>query len=90
MPLAAGIEKPVVVWIPSIAPGSILFYEGDKFPAWKGNLFVASARREEVNGTGGLERVVFNASLGELRRNTLLTQLSRRVRTVVPGQESHI
>ena len=90
MPLAKGIEKPLVVWLPSIAPGSIMFYEGDKFPAWKGNLFVASARRGEVNGTGGLERVVFNDSLGELRRETLLTQLGKRVRDVIQGPDGNI
>lgn len=89
-PLAPGIEKPVVVWLPSIAPGSILFYEGDAFPAWKGNLFVASARRGEINGTGGLERVVFNDTFGELRREALLTQLGKRVRDVVQGPDGDI
>jgi glucose/arabinose dehydrogenase len=89
-PLAPGIEKPVVVWLPSIAPGSILFYEGDQFPAWKGNLFVASARRGEINGTGGLERVVFNTAFGELRREALLTQLGKRVRDVTQGPDGNI
>src|SRR6201999_3498818 len=89
-PLAPGIEKPVVIWIPSIAPGSILFYNGDKFPAWKGNLFVASARRGEIIATDGLERLVFNDSMGELRRETLLTQLGKRIRDVVQGPDGNI
>lgn len=90
MPLVPGIEKPVLVWLPSIAPSGLLFYEGDKFPAWKGNLFIGSGRRGEINGTGGLERVVFGANYGELRREELLTQLHKRVRDVVQGPDGNI
>jgi glucose/arabinose dehydrogenase len=90
LPLASGIEKPLVVWLPSIAPSGLLFYQGDGFPAWKGNLFIGSARRGEINGTGGLERVVLNAELGELRRETLLTQLGKRVRDVAQGPDGNI
>jgi len=90
LPLAAGIERPVAIWIPSIAPSGLLFYQGDKFPAWKGNLFVGSGRRGEINGTGGLERVVFDANLGELRREALLTPLRKRVRDVVQGPDGNI
>jgi aldose sugar dehydrogenase len=86
-PLAAGIEAPLVVWLPSIAPSGLTFYTGDRFPAWKGNLFVGSSRRGEVPGTGGLERVVFNDQLGELRRETLLTALHQRIRDVRQGPD---
>jgi glucose/arabinose dehydrogenase len=86
-PLASGIEAPLVVWLPSIAPSGLTFYTGDRFPAWKGNLFVGSSRRGEVPGTGGLERVVFNDQLGELRRETLLTQLHQRIRDVRQGPD---
>ena len=86
-PLAAGIEAPLVAWLPSIAPSGLTFYTGDRFPAWKGNLFVGSSRRGEVPGTGGLERVVFNDQLGELRRETLLTALHQRIRDVRQGPD---
>ena len=86
-PLAAGIEAPLVVWLPSIAPSGLTFYTGDRFPAWKGNLFVGSSRRGEVPGTGGLERVVFNDQLGELRRETLLAPLHQRIRDVRQGPD---
>jgi aldose sugar dehydrogenase len=84
-PVAEGIEQPLIAWLPSIAPGGLVVYMGDKFPAWKGNLFVSSARRGEVQRTGGLERVVFNARLEELRRETLLTDLHQRLRDVRQG-----
>ena len=86
-PLASGIEPPLVVWLPSIAPGNLMFYTGDRFPAWKGNLFVTSARRGEVPRTGGLERVVFSANMGELRRETLLTELHQRLRDIRQGSD---
>lgn len=86
-PFADGIEQPLVVWLPSIAPTGLTFYTGDRFPAWKGNLFVGSARRGEVPRTGGLERVVLNDKLEELRRETLLTELHQRIRDVRQGPD---
>jgi glucose/arabinose dehydrogenase len=86
-PSQDGFEDPAVVWLPSIAPTGLTFYTGDRFPAWRGNLFVGSARRGEVPGTGGLERVVFNETLGELRRETLLTSLHQRIRDVRQGPD---
>ncbi|MFN8062310.1 MAG: PQQ-dependent sugar dehydrogenase [Vicinamibacterales bacterium] len=87
LPLAPGIEPPILLWIPSIAPTGLAFYTGDRFPAWKGNLFVGSARRGEVPRTGGLERVVFNDKLEELRRETLLGDLRQRIRDVRQGPD---
>ncbi|MDZ4790566.1 MAG: PQQ-dependent sugar dehydrogenase [Hyphomicrobiales bacterium] len=36
------MEQPVVYWRPSISPSGMTFYDGDKFPKWKGNLFVGA------------------------------------------------
>lgn len=86
-PLAAGIEQPLLLWMPSIAPTGLAVYTGDRFPTWKGNLFVGSARRGEIPRTGGLERVVVNSKLEELRRETLLTDLHQRIRDVRQGPD---
>ena len=86
-PVAPGIEPPLVIWIPSIAPTGLAFYTGDRLPAWKGNLFVGSARRGEVPRTGSLERVVFNEKLEELRRESLLSELHQRIRDVRQGPD---
>jgi len=86
-PLAEGMDQPILLWVPSIAPTGLTFYTGDRFPGWKGNLFVGSSRRGEVPRTGGLERVVFNEKLGELRRETLLTELHQRIRDVRQGPD---
>lgn len=41
-----GMEQPLLVWTPSIAPSGMAFYSGDAFPNWKGNLFVGALRDE--------------------------------------------
>jgi len=89
-PTGAGIERPLLIWIPSIAPTGLMVYQGDKFPAWKGNLFIGSGRRGEIPFTGGLERVVVSDTLGELRRETLLTDLHQRVRDFAEGPDGLI
>jgi aldose sugar dehydrogenase len=87
MPVVEGIEQPIVLWLPSIAPTGLAFYTGDRFPAWKGNLFIGSARIGEIPRTGGLERVVFNDKLEELRRERLLGELHQRIRDVRQGPD---
>jgi hypothetical protein len=34
------MEGPVHYWVPSIATSGLMIYTGDRFPAWRGNLFV--------------------------------------------------
>jgi glucose/arabinose dehydrogenase len=87
LPVAEGIEQPLIVWLPSIGPSGLAVYTGDRLPAWKGNLFVGSVRRGQVPRTGGLERVVLNEKLEELRRETLLTELHQRIRDVRQGPD---
>jgi glucose/arabinose dehydrogenase len=70
------MENPRMFWVPSISPSSILFYTGDRFPSWKGNLFVGA-----LNGKQ-LQRVAFNQPSQAERREPLLTQLNIRIRDV--------
>jgi|HubBroStandDraft_5_1064220.scaffolds.fasta_scaffold27197_2 glucose/arabinose dehydrogenase len=86
-PVAEGVDQPIIVWLPSIAPSGLTFYSGERFPAWKGNLFIGSSRRGEVPRTGGLERVVFSDKLEDVRRETLLTDLHQRIRDVRQGAD---
>lgn len=86
-PLGPTTEQPLILWLPSIGPSGLTFYFGDRFPEWDGNLFVGSARRGEIPGTGGLERVVLNENLEELRRESLLGSLRARIRDVRVGPD---
>jgi glucose/arabinose dehydrogenase len=37
-----GMEQPVYFWDPVIAPSGAVFYTGDRFPGWRGDLLVGS------------------------------------------------
>jgi aldose sugar dehydrogenase len=41
-----------MIWIPALAVSGMTFYTGDKFPRWKGDVFVGSLRTGEIPGTG--------------------------------------
>ena len=47
-PTAPGIEPPVHYWVPSIATSGMLFYTGEAFPHWRGNVFVGGLRSKLV------------------------------------------
>ena len=85
-----GFEQPLVVWVPSIAITGIAFYTGDQFPAWKGNVFVGGLQRGRISRTGRLDRIVFNSRGQEIRRESLLTELKKRVRDVRQGADGFL
>ena len=82
-----GMESPWIVWIPSIAVSGLTFYTGDRFPNWKGNLFVGGMQFGRIAGTGQLHRVVFNAKWEEIRRESLFLELRQRIRNVRQGPD---
>lgn len=86
-PTRAGMESPLVTWIPSIAASGMAVYTGDRFPAWKGNVFVGAMRVGQILGTGHLQRIVFNAKMEEIRRESMLTELRQRIREVREGPD---
>jgi glucose/arabinose dehydrogenase len=85
-----GIEPPVVYWMPSIAVSGMAFYTGDRFPAWRGNVFVGALRFGEIAQTGHLQRVAFNERGEEMRREMLLTELRQRIRDVREGPDGFL
>ena len=75
-----GMEQPLHVWVPSIAPSGMAFYTGNQFPNWKGNLLIGALRDEmlvrlELNG----EKVV--------REERLLKGHIGRIRDVRVGPD---
>jgi glucose/arabinose dehydrogenase len=89
-PTRDGLESPLVVWLPQIAVAGMAVYTGDRFPAWKGNVFVGSMRVGGIPGTGHLERIVFNAKTEELRRESMLNELKQRIREVRQGPDGFL
>jgi glucose/arabinose dehydrogenase len=43
-----GMEQPVHYWDPSIAPSGMVFYTGDRYPGWNGNLFVGALAQKHL------------------------------------------
>jgi glucose/arabinose dehydrogenase len=41
-------EAPKVFWVPSISPGGLLIYSGDKFPQWKGDALIPALSGEAL------------------------------------------
>ena len=70
---APGITDPVWVWVPSIAPSGMAFYDGALFPEWRGHLLVPSLKFRSlylVEIEGGLparESVVLEKRIGRIR-----------------------
>lgn len=44
----AGMVQPLYYWNPSIAPSGMLIYTGDKFPDWKGDIFIGAMSGQQV------------------------------------------
>ncbi len=44
-----GFEEPIHHWTPSIAPSGMVFYTGNLFPGWRGNLLVGALAGKHVS-----------------------------------------
>ncbi|MGE3956496.1 MAG: PQQ-dependent sugar dehydrogenase [Vicinamibacterales bacterium] len=76
-----GLEQPLLMWSPSPALTGMTFYTGDRFPEWKGNVFVGSLIGEYV------QRIVFNLRGLPTRRDPLMWELGQRIRDVQQGPD---
>ena len=55
----ADLTKPVLYWVPVVAPGNLMFYRGSKtFPQWDGNGFISGLATKSLN------RIVFDGKGG--------------------------
>jgi glucose/arabinose dehydrogenase len=81
-PFGRGMEQPWLFWSPSISLAAITFYTGNRFPAWKGNIFVGG-----LVGTQ-LQRIVLSPANGlPIRRQPMLTEIQQRIREVQQGPD---
>lgn len=77
---APGFADPIYQWTPVIAPSGMLFYAGEAFPAWQGDLFVGGLRsralvRLELNGDTVVDE------------ERLLEEAGHRIRDVETGPD---
>jgi glucose/arabinose dehydrogenase len=68
-----GMEQPLWVWTPSIAPSGMIFYTGSKFPAWRGNIFIGSMSQRNLtrlviqDGHIAIDERLMNRQAGRVR-----------------------
>ncbi len=67
-----GMEQPLHIWVPSIGISGATFYTGDRFPQWKGQLFIAGMAGEQLGrvtlaGEKVLSRETILPGLGRIR-----------------------
>jgi glucose/arabinose dehydrogenase len=79
---APGMDQPVHYWVPSVAPSSLTFYEGDRFPDWRGNLLVGTLR-------GQLLRLELAGDL-VVGEEQLIEELVGRIRDVRTGPDGYV
>ncbi|HUP51166.1 MAG TPA: PQQ-dependent sugar dehydrogenase [Longimicrobiales bacterium] len=46
--LREGMQRPVHVWVPSIATSGMMIYDGAAFPEWRGDIFVGGLAGEQL------------------------------------------
>lgn len=77
-----GMEQPAHVWVPSIGTSGLMIYTGDRFPEWRGSLFVGGmARHRLARLTLDGQRVT--------SEETLVPQMGR-IRDVRQGPDGYI
>ena len=77
-----GMEQPLHIWVPSIGISGAAFYTGDRFPQWKGQLFIGGMAGEQ------LARVVI-AGDKVVSRETILPGVGR-IRDVRQGPDGYL
>lgn len=79
-----GMEQPVKVYTPSIAPGSLIIYKGELYPKWKGNLFSGALKLRHIN------RIVVNSDAKTVKEERLLLSLNERIRALAQSPKGEI
>ena len=79
-----GLEQPVIYWTPSIAPSGLALYRGDRFPEWKGDLFVGALAYRH------LRHVHLDREGRVLSQEQLLVDKHWRIRDVRESPDSYL
>ena len=78
-----GMEQPLHYWTPSIAPSGMTLYAGDKFPAWRGNLFVGALKYQLLVRLEERDKEI-------VHEERLLKDVLGRIRDVRSGPDGYI
>lgn len=76
------MEQPVYYWDPVISPSGITFYEGDRVPEWKNNLFIGALSGKHI------ARLVINSENKVVGEERLLADQNQRFRDITQGPDN--
>jgi aldose sugar dehydrogenase len=77
------LTKPVIYWVPVIAPGNLMFYHGTQtFPQWNGNGFITGLVSMSLN------RIIFDGHGGA--KTAERWNLGKRLRDVEEGPDGSL
>ncbi|MCE7975219.1 MAG: PQQ-dependent sugar dehydrogenase [Leptolyngbya sp. PLA1] len=83
-----GMETPLVLWDPALAPASASFYDGTVFPELKGNLLVGALGGLGMPQRPGILRIVLEG--GNVMKQERLVSNLGRIRCVASGPDGFI
>ena len=78
------IESPIKVYIPSIAPSSLILYRGDKFPELNGKLLSGALKLTHINV------VTLNKDGDDIAEDRILLNLGERIRDIEVSPDGEI
>ena len=78
-----GMEQPITYWVPSIAPSGMVFYSGDMFPAWQGDLLVTALAGQHLRHVD-LDKGVVTS------QTTYLSDREERYRQIVQAPDGSL
>jgi glucose/arabinose dehydrogenase len=79
-----GMQMPRMFWVPAISPSGMTFYTGDRFPDWKGSLFIGALSGQQM------QRIAFGRPRQAELRQSMLTELGVRFRDVEQGPDGNL
>lgn len=79
-----GMEQPIKYYVPSIAPSSLIVYNGELFKNWKGNLFLGALKLKHLN------RIVLDENNKVVKEERLFEELEERIRNVIQSSSGKL
>jgi glucose/arabinose dehydrogenase len=79
-----GFEPPLKVYIPSIAPASLMLYSGRQFPNWRNSLIAGALKLRHIN------IISLSPSGRPLSETRIMEEINERIRAVIEGPDENI
>ena len=77
------MQQPLTYWVPSIAPSGMAWYGGERFPQWRGDLFVGALVDRDVKRIDLEDGLVAG-------QESLFSELDARIRDVRAGRDGYL